>query len=188
MEHALNSEIRQSLAEAASRACGTALSAGAVRVPARRAFASLRLPEDAPLRRDAQGDLFGASFIKETRLINGWLLFDFSDAFFDALTAEALRRLPPTANPLQSHAVNRLLALSRHGGAGCPRVPSLQKALFACAFAGESPAARRRAEEAVEAMFLPVLPRERPALLADCGALGDACARLLAVGGAPTSR
>lgn len=184
MEHTLSSELRQSIAGAVSRACGAALSASAVRVPARRALASLRLPEGALLRREAQGAFCGAPLIKQTRLVNGWLLFEFSDALFDTLAAEAVRRLPPAADPLASHAINRLLTLARHGGMGCPRVFSLQRALFLCAFAGESPAALRRAEQAVEAMFCSVPPRERPAILAGCGAFGDACARLLSACGA----
>ena len=185
MNQTIAGELRQAISEAASRACGAALSANAVCVPARQALASLRLPEDAVLRREVQGAFCGASLLKEARLVNGWLLFAFSDALFDALAAEPLRRLPPAADPLHSHAVNRLLALARHGGTGCPRVPSLQKALFLCAFAVESPAAYRRAELAVETMFHPVPARERPAILAGCGAFGDACARLLAACGAP---
>ena len=180
MNQPFGSEIRQSLAEAASRACGAALSAGSVRIPARHALASLRLPEGAFLKSEAQGVLFGVPLLKEARLANGWLLFDFSGELFDALALQAVRRLPPVSNPLESHAVNRLLALSRHGGDGCPRVPSMQKALFLCAFSSESAAARQRAEHAVETMFHPVPPGERPALMKTCGMLGEACARLLA--------
>ena len=180
MSQPFGSEIRRSIAEAASRACGVALPAGAVRIPARQALASLRLPEGAPAPENVQTALYGAPLLKSARFVNGWLLFDFSDAFFDALAAETVRRLPPVPDPLASHAVNRLTALSRHGGEGCPRVPSLQRALFLCAFSGESAAARRRAERAAEAMFHPVPPNERPALLETCGMLGEACARLLA--------
>lgn len=180
MSQPFGSEIRRSIAEAASRACGVPLPAGAVRVPARQALASLRLPEGAPAPENMQTALYGAPLLETARFVNGWLLFDFSDEFFDALAAEAVRRLPPVPDPLASHAVNRLTTLSRHGGTGCPHIPSLQRALFLCAFSGESAAARFRAERALEGMFHAVPPSERPALLEKCGLLGEACARLLA--------
>lgn len=178
MSRTLENEIRGALSSAALSA-GVCLPAAAFRIPARGADAGARLPDGATLSREPEAVLFGAPLVKRTRVTGGWLLVDFSGAFYDALALQALETIPAVQDAAQEHAVNRMLVLSRHGGSGCPRVVSLQRALLLCTLAHQGGAACARAERAAETMLHAVPPRERPALIETCGALGGACAKLL---------
>jgi hypothetical protein len=179
MSRLLENEIRGALSRAAAYASGLHLAGETFHIPARHAAASVRLPEGSSVFRAPEAELFGSPLIQNGRMVRGWLLFDFSDAFYDALVRRVLKTLPAADHAPQEHAVNRMLVLSRHGGSGCPRVPSVQRALLLCILAHQSRAAYARAARAAETMLHPVVPYERPALLAACGELGDACARLL---------
>ena len=181
MNNAPESEIRSSLAEAVSRAAGLPFDASNVRLPARHAAASLRLPNGAaPFPPEAvSARLYGVEMIESCRVVNGWLLFDLRDAFYNALTEHVLAAYPPPESDLGRHAINRMLVLARHGGTGCPSIPALQRALLLCVCAGKSRSALEQAERTANAMFRSIPPKERPALLEQSGALGNACARLL---------
>ncbi|MCE5190040.1 MAG: hypothetical protein LLF75_12790 [Eubacteriales bacterium] len=175
-------EIRTQIAAALSGALGVAVETRSVRLPARQSDAGVSIPhgcDGARAQRADFGSLWGAPLVSSVHPFNGWLLFTFSDAFFDSLVARINASLPLPENDGGSRAVNRMLALGRHGGEGCPSVPALKRALLEALQAGRSPAAYRRAARAVETMFHTVPPRERPAILPRSGALGNALARLL---------
>lgn len=181
MVNSFENEIRFRLAEAASAAYSCRFDGARVHLPARHAAASLRLPNGAPpfLPETVSARLYGTEMIESCRVVNGWLLFNLSDAFYNALTEQVNAELPPPASDLGRHAINRMLVLARHGGTGCPNIPALQRALLLCVCAGKSRSALEQAERAVCSMFRSVPPKERPALLEQSGALGSACSRLL---------
>jgi hypothetical protein len=181
MVNAFESEIRSCLAEAASRAAGLPFDASSVHLPAKHAAASLRLLNGAPpfQPETVSARLYGVEMIESCRIVNGWLLFDLSDAFYNALTEHVLAAYPPPESDSGRHAVNRMLVLARHGGTGCPSIPALQRALLLCVCAGKNRSSLEQAERTANAMFRSIPPKERPALLEQSGALGDACARLL---------
>ena len=183
MKSFFGSEIRQSLADALGGVLGIRVDAGKVRLPAREAHASYRPPQEVNASGVCAADfapLYGAPLVSQVRLVNGWLLFDCSAAFFGALVEQVNHTLPLPTLDCGSHAINRMRTLSRHGGSGCPDIPAFHRALILALAADQSPAAFRQAEQAAIALFHSLPPRERPALLSDCGALGGALARLLA--------
>jgi len=153
-----------------------------VHLPARDAHASVHLPgdiqEQAAVSLDF-GSLYGAPLVDSLRVVNGWLLFDFSAAFFSALVDEINRTQPAPERTDETLAENRMYVLSRHEGSGCPDHPALHRALLLSIVAHESKAAYARAERAALTLFHTIPPRERPALLSRCGALGGAMLRLL---------
>ena len=181
MVNRFENEIRTCLAEAASIAFSFRFDAPRVHLPARHAAASLRLPNDAPdfHAQAISARLYGVELIESCRVVNGWLLFELTREFYDALTKHVNAELPPPASDLGRHALNRMLVLARHDGAGCPNIAALQRALLLCVCAGQSPASLLRAERAAQTMFHAIEPKQRPALLHASGALGKACARLL---------
>ncbi len=183
MVNQIPAEIRQTLALTLGQS-GIPIEAAAIRLAPRHAAASVHLPPEADAGRldpKTFPPLYGAPLASRLRRANGWLLLEWSDSFYDALVRTALERFPPATNDGGEHALHRMLLLSRHGGDGCPRVPSMQRALLLACLAGERPASYRAASRALETMFHPVPARERPALLRTCGAFGDAAARLLAL-------
>jgi hypothetical protein len=156
-----------------------------IHLPARDAHASVHLPQGADA--DAAviaaldfGSLYDAQLIDSIRVVNGWLLFTFSPAFFDALVEEIHRLLPAPEPAFDSLAQNRMYVLSRHDGTGCPDQDAFHRALILATVAHESKAALARAEQAALTLFHTIPPRIRPALLSHCGALGSAMLRLLA--------
>ena len=175
-------EIRMQIAAALGGAPGAAVEARSIRLPARQADAGVPIPHGCDGNRALYADfgqLWGAPLVSGICLSNGWLLLTFSDAFFNALVTRINSSLPLPENDGGNHAVNRMLALGRHGGEGCPPVPAFRRTLLEALQAGRSPAAYRRAVRAAETMFHAVPPRERPAMLPCSGALGNALARLL---------
>jgi len=182
MSHALDSEIRAAIAGALSGETGVFFDADDVHLPSRVSAASVHIPGRLPARGFSAAifpALFGAPLATACRMRGGWLLIDFSDSFYDALVARVHAVLPPASGIMETHAINRLSALARHGGSGCPRVPSFQRALLLSLSAQKSPGAYTRASRACEAMVRSIPPRERPALIGQSGALADAMARLL---------
>lgn len=178
------SDIKAALAEALGRALGLVVDAEKIHLPARAAHASYRPPQgvapDAAFPCD-YGSLYGAPLVSEVRLVNGWLLFDFSPDFFCALVERVNETLPLPSSDEGNHAINRMLSLQRHSGSGCPDHPVFHRALLLAVVASASPAARQKAERAAETLFHTIAPKDRPPLLPSCGALGGALARLLAL-------
>ncbi len=182
MTTSFDSEIRVRLADVLGGAFLCPIDAKKIRLPARHADASVRPPQEADPERALGADfgsLYGAPLVESVHLVNGWLLFDFSPAFFGALAERVNALFPAPSSDGGRHAVNRMLALMRHGQAGCPDHPALHRALLLAICAHESRAAYRRAEHAAQTLFHSVPPRDRCALLSGCGALGGALARLL---------
>jgi len=177
------SDIRTRLAEELGSAPGWLPQAQLIRLPARAAHASFRPPQGLraePLLSLDFGTLYGAPLVEKTRIVNGWLLFDFSAAFFSALTDKILLTLPAPDIAGETLAENRMRALSRHGGTGCPDIPAFHRTLVLALTAHESLAAYRRAERAALSLLHTIPPRDRPAVLSACGSLGGALLRLLA--------
>ena len=176
------SEIRVQLVRVLGGALRQAPEAAQIRLPARDAHASFRPPQGADARALAAldfGTLYGAPLLQSVRVVNGWLLFDFSPAFCSALVDHINRTLPEPEHKDETHAENRMRVLTRHSGEGCPDSPVFRRALVLALVSGESPAAYRRAERAAQALFHTIPPRERVSLLPRCGALSGALWRLL---------
>jgi hypothetical protein len=175
-------DIRSHLAAVLSGAFGQPPDALRIRLPARTAHASFR----PPLGADAEklttldfGSLYGAPLVSDVRMVNGWILFDFSPAFFSALSQKICHALPVPDFSTETHAENRMRVLSRHEGAVCPDESVFHHALIMAVVAHESPPAYRRAERAALTLFHTIAPQERSALFSRCGALGGALWRLL---------
>ncbi len=182
MAEPFDSEIRARMAEALGSAFGMLIDARRIHLPARAADASFRPPQGASpssVQPADIGALYGVPLVEQIRIVNGWQLFTFSGAFFDALTARVNEKLPLPAHDGGVYAVNRMLALARHGGSGCPDLPAARRALLLAVSAHESRAAYRRATQAALMLFHNVPTRERGALLSESGSLGGALARLL---------
>ncbi len=178
------SEIRAQLVGAIGGALGQQPEAARIRLPAKVAHASLRPPMGADVNALAAldfGALYGAPLVDSVRVVNGWLLFDFTPVFFSAMVDEINRSLPAPDTTDETHAQNRMRVLARHEGTGCPDFPAFHRALVLALMAHESPAAYRKAEHAVLTLFHTIAPRERAALLSHCGALGGALWRLLSL-------
>ncbi len=177
-----DSDIRARLAEAVGAALGTTADARKIRLPARSADASFRPPQGvdpADALNVDFGLFWGAPLVAGVQVVNGWLLFQFSAAFYSALVSRINADLPLPAEDGGEHVINRMLALARHEGDGCPDLPAMHRALLFGIAAYQSSAARKKAVQAAESLFSSVSPRERPALLSRSGALGGALARLL---------
>ena len=183
MKPPYESEIRAQLVRVLGDALREAPDARSLRLPARDAHVSFRPPhgvDPAPLAALDFGALYGVPLVERVRVVNGWLLFDLSPAFFSALVDEINRSCPIPELAHDTHAENRMRLVSRHPGTGCPDIASFHRALMLALAAHESSAAYARAERAALSLFHEIPPRDRPALLSDCGALGGAMLRLLA--------
>ncbi len=125
-------------------------------------------------------EVFGVQPVRRVRMENRWLLFDLSDEWYAAAADALIAALPPAAADCGSHALNRMRALARRGGAGCPPYPPVQRALLLTLLLPEGgPHRRAQAERALLTMAHGLPPRERTALLNGCGAVGEAAARML---------
>ena len=178
------SEICTRIAETLGTALENPLPARSIHLPARNAHASVHPQRDGKIDRLLAldyGSLYGAKLVETTRVVNGWLLLDFSPAFFSALVDEINASVPAPDTSGETHAQNRMYVLSRHEGTGCPEIPSFYRALLLALTAHESAAAYRRAERAVLTLFHDIPARERPALFRQCGAFGGAILRLLCI-------
>lgn len=191
MEMLFYAPLCGSIAAGLTRVLGEAVAPSAVHIPARDAAASSAVAISRGLDAEALcvrlGSARGAAFppvfgvapIRAVRARNGWLLFDLTDALYTAAVRHVLSALPPAAGDCGKHTLNRMLALARRGGTSCPAIPAVQRALLLALGAPISPAARAQAERALLSMAHGLPPRERPALLARCGGVGDAAARIL---------
>ena len=191
MAAALENEISPVLAQGLSKALRAPYSASSIRLPAKRSDASAHLPHGAaaaPALCASYGSLYGAPLVERVRLVNGWLLFDFSDEFYQALVERINAALPLPPGDGSNHAVNRMLALARHEGIGCPNGSAFRRSLLEAIVAEQSLAAYRRAVRSAETLFHEIPPRERPAVLCQSGALGGALARLLFAAGSKVVR
>jgi hypothetical protein len=176
------SEIRLRLSECLALALGETIDSARVHMPAREAHASFRPPHGADLSALVAldfGTLYGAPFIERVRVVNGWFLFDFSSAFFSALVERICDELPAPTQEEETHEQNRMRVLERHGGSGCPDDPAFTRALLFALTAHKSRAAYHKAEQAAEALFHKIPPRDREKLITTCGAFGGAMLRLL---------
>ena len=183
MKPPYESEIRAQLVRVLGGALREAPDARSLRLPVRDAHVSFRPPhgvDPGPLAALDFGALYGVPLVERVRVVNGWLLFDLSPAFFSALVDEINRSCPIPELAHDTHAENRMRLVSRHPGTGCPDIASFHRALMLALAAHESVAAYTRAERAALSLFHEIPPRDRPALLSDCGALGGAMLRLLA--------
>ena len=182
MESSFDNDMKAALAIALGSALGLVVDARKIHLPARAAHASYRPPQgvapDAALPCD-YGSLYGAPLVSQVRLLNGWLLFDFSPDFFYALVERVNETLPLPSSDEGNHAINRMLALARHSGSGCPALPGFHRTLILAVAAKGSRAAYQKAELATEVLFHSVSPKDRALLFPSCGALGGALARLL---------
>ncbi len=182
MEPPFESDIRSRLSEALGGAFGIEMDKQKIHLPARAADASFCVPHGtspAPALAADFGALYGAPLVGGVRIVNGWLLMDFTRAFFDALVDRVNETLPVPAHDGGDHAVNRMLALARHGGSGCPDFPAARRALLLAVTAHQSRAAYKRAAQAVSTLFHAIPPRDRSAAISVSGALGGALSRLL---------
>ena len=153
-----------------------------VHLPARDAHASVHVSAGLDASKVLSldyGSLYGTPLVGSVRLVNGWLLFTFTQEFFSALVDEINRTLPLQDEKIETCAENRMRALARHEGTGCLDKAAFHRALMLALVAHESAAAYKRAERAALTLFHTIPPRERPALIARCGALGGAMLRLL---------
>lgn len=71
--------------------------------------------------------------LQAVRHENGWILFDFMDAFYTAL-CEAITKTAcspaPATDEDELYLINRLRIWQRHGSCACPPDPQVQRALW----------------------------------------------------------
>lgn len=147
--------------------------------------------------------LLGAPLVQAVEHSGGHLLFRFTDAFYTAALRYALNEQPcvegagipfcenDAALARISYTLRRMWMLSRktNGEPVCPSNPAVQRALYLALGAperlGHPRTLRLRlldASDALLCMTRSVLPRERPALCTKCAHVGDAAARVFALG------
>lgn len=182
--------VRSALAEGLTAALHISIQPEQIRLPARGAdagcSAALRHGADAEAWANTLNtalDLFpevlGAPLLARVTSENGWLLFFLhGDLFSAAVAAYAADELPEDH---EHYPLHRLRMLARHPSCGCPDDPAVQRALLYALAADESPTAanRARAEHALLTMAHHLPPAKRQALLARCGDVARAAARLL---------
>ncbi|MDO4572132.1 MAG: hypothetical protein Q4C13_02095 [Clostridia bacterium] len=178
--------LKTSLLTGLSRATGRPAAELRLRLPGRAAAAACPLVSvmdagvaAALLGEDAFAPVLGVLPVRRVEAKNGWLLFTLSDAFYSAAVRHVRATLPPAAEDLGGHALNRMLCLSRRGGDGCPADERVQRAWLLTLCCAESRAALRRAERALTHMTHHRSPRERAALREACGGMADAAGRIL---------
>lgn len=152
-----------------------------IRLPGKRYAAGFydpegRLPDDC-----AGGELLGVPLVQAVVHQGNWACFTLTDVFYARCVAYVQERLPLPEEDGNCFILNRMLALSRKGGTGCgcPPEGKVQRALWLLLGGEESPAIRRAGEEAFLSMTLHLPPRNRQALLNECGDMADACARMI---------
>lgn len=148
--------------------------------------------------------LFGVPLVQTVTHNGGHLLFAFTDEFYTAALHNALLELPRIDTPAirisendaamarLSYTLRRMWMLSRKAQGGeiaCPSNPAIQRALYlALGALGRLDHPRAltlrllEASDALLTMTRSVLPRQRPALCAKCAHVGDAAARVFALG------
>lgn len=183
--------LQAALAAGLSQAIDRAVPLSDIHMPARAAAAgsptAIRFGLDAARLADRLSkalpfpEVFGVQPVRRVRTKNRWLLFDLSDEWYAAAADALIAALPPAAADCGSHALNRMRALARRGGAGCPPYAPVQRALLLTLLLlpDATPRQRAQAERALLTMAHGLPPRERAALLGGCGAVGEAAARVL---------
>lgn len=107
-----------------------------------------------------------------------WLLISFTDGFYDACVRDIVASLPSPADDRGSHALNRMLALARQGGEGCPRIDAVQRALWLLLGAAYGYTSASEAARAWERMLYALPVQACMEARRSCGPMADACARL----------
>ncbi len=136
--------------------------------------------------------LLGTAAFDRIEAENGHILFSLTKAAYSALAEAVIADCPMPPMPAEtetplSYAAARMRMLARQEAKGCPEDAAVQRALwqaFRIAEEGISLGERKnRAEFAAQqllSMAHHIPPRERQTLLAACGSVGAAAARLLA--------
>lgn len=177
MEYALVSELRTSLA-APFRS-----DAARVRMPDRAHPAGIYQPGDTVPDPSLFPRVRGVFPVASVERFSDVLCFTFTDDLYALLVRTALDTLPVPASDMGSHAVNRMLRLSRHASAFtpfCPAIPSVRNAVFLAFLAPNGRGALRNAELAAERMLLDLAPASRPRAAERSALAADAVSRLLA--------
>lgn len=123
--------------------------------------------------------VLGVPLVERVEGKNHWLRFRFTGAFFDALTWLYIRELPEPDSDLGEYALNRMMALSRQGGRGCPAYAPIQRAMLLTAGLVGGHSSLIRVRRALNGMTLDPPPGERAKLAAQCGDVGAAASRIL---------
>jgi len=120
----------------------------------------------------------GVDPVSAVRAENGWLLFTLSNALYSAAVDMIRSELPAPAHDCSSLALNRMMALAKKGGTGCPNDPAVERAFLLTLLLTDDarPAAIDRAESALLSMLHHLPPRERDIGI---GQLADAAGRIL---------
>lgn len=185
MKESVIAPVRQKLFAGVRARGGVEVPPAAFHLPARSAPASAFLPEEArvPYRwadaGSAFGAVLGAPLVLRTELDGSYLLLHFTGAFYDALVAHIRASLPAAADDRGRLALNRMLALARKAGEGCPDDPAAKRLLWQLVCLYERPGGIADAERAATAYLTQLPPRERQRLAGQSGALADAAARIL---------
>ncbi len=151
-----------------------------VRIPARHAACSIYAPEIIAVLPDAFPAMLGVPAVRTVTPKNGWLLFAFTDAFYDACVLETCAALPEPTEDGGSYALNRMLTLARQAGEGCPHNADIQRALWLMLGAAYGHTSADEAARAVLRMLHPLPPQVRMEARRTCGGVASACARLYA--------
>ena len=136
--------------------------------------------------------LLGAAAFDRIEAENGHILFSLTAEAYSALAAAVnvscpLPPMPAETETALSYAIARMRMLARQERKGCPEDAAVQRALwqtFRIAEEGISLQERKNRSEFAAQQLLTMAhrlpPRERQALLKNCGSVGAAAARLLA--------
>lgn len=177
--------VRNALSRGVCAVCGAKIEPEMIHLPARSAPASAYVPERARIpslwcnRAESFGTVLGVPLLGQIAVDGSFLLFDFSEAFYDAVIACIREKLPAPESDCGQLALNRMISLSRRGGFGCPDDPQARAVLWQAVCLFERPGGRREAERALIAYPARCTPRQRQQLLAQSGAFADAAARIL---------
>lgn len=187
MEITLVKAVQQALCTGLNECSHARLTAEQIHLCPRAAAASCYVGEDAKAfakqYQDGQGLAFpmvrNVPLVAEVWECNDWLLFAFTDAFYDAAVEELAKLLPYPTDDAGNYAENRMLALARKPQMGVARESSVQRALWLAVCMTARPSLRDAAERALLTMGAALAPKARMELLRRCGSVGDAAARLL---------
>lgn len=149
-----------------------------VRIPARHAAISVYAPEAPLAAAEAFPTVLGVPMVRTVGRQNGWLLFTLTDKFYDACVREICGVLPKPPDDCGSFARNRMLALARQAGEGCPHNAHIRRALWLWLGAAYGYVSKTEAERAFLRMLYPLPVRERMQARRSLGQMADACARL----------
>ncbi|MEG1525286.1 MAG: hypothetical protein RR224_07990 [Clostridia bacterium] len=150
-----------------------------IKIPAKHAAVSVYWPCKDVVDVAAFAPLLGVPLVAAVECKDDWLLFRLTDAFYSACVDEVLRTLPPVEEDRGEYTLNRMLCFAGKHGTGCPADAQIQRALWLTLGAQSGLGAKRSAQQALLTLAIDCLPKERMTRMDTCGALADACARLL---------